>query len=59
MQNIHEAIRKAVEEPKLTEMLDPNFHPSPTKLVRFADGDVVPKNRQERRKRHIYNKRPR
>jgi len=39
---------------KASEIPDPHFHPSPTKLVRFSDGKVLPMNRRERRANHIY-----
>ena len=39
---------------KLPDIPDPNFHPSETKLVRFADGKVLPMNRKLRRANHIY-----
>ena len=33
------------------------LHPSPIKLVRFADGKVVPMNRKERRQNKLYGNR--
>ncbi len=33
-----------------------NFIPSPMRMVRFSDGNVVPMNRADRRKHKIYNK---
>jgi len=39
---------------KVAEIPDPNFHPSATKLVRFANGKVIAMNRKLRRANHIY-----
>ena len=32
------------------------FHPSPTKRIKFADGEVMELNRKERRRMKIYNR---
>ena len=42
---------------KLPEIVDPNFHPAPTKRVRFSDGKVITMNRKERRRNHLYGNR--
>lgn len=39
------------------ETPNPRFHPSPTKKVDFGNGKVIPMNRKERRRQHLYGDR--
>jgi len=45
---------KLTDKDKLPEVVNPNFHPSPTMRVRFADGEILALNRKERRRRGLY-----
>lgn len=38
----------------LQEPVNPRFHRSPTKRVRFADGKIISLNRKQRRRLGIY-----
>jgi len=40
-----------------SDIPDPRFHASPTRRVRFPNGKIVPMNRRQRRRAHIYGDR--